>query len=253
MRSPLLATLVSGVVVLAVWLVSTSEQPVFQTIRQAGQVWLEPVTPEPRPTAPALVLARPAAAQTAVPPTLQPPTAQAPTATPTVGPTPATTSVPTVLAETPRVRSYAVPLEGGGEMIVVATDLAAALDNVVAQGGTPALPHLGNVVEEDRVDVMDFVAEDAPSEGEGLARTPLPASIAPAPLPPPPPPVIVPPADLQPAPSPPAPPPQAPRAPAAARPPSPPSPLQSVTKPSARDGKPDKDKHDKPPKAIKGR
>jgi hypothetical protein len=251
MRSPLLAILVSGVVVLLVWLVSTPEQPVLQTIGQARQAWFEPPTPMPRPTAPALVLARPAAAQTAAPPTLQPPTAQprgqAPTVVPTVGPTPAPTSVPTALAEAPTVHSYAVPLEGGGEMIVVATDLAAALDNVVAQGGTPDLPRLGSAVEDDR---LDFSAEDAPSDVAALVPTSLPPSIAPA-LMPPPPPVIVSPAAPRPAPPPPAPPAQAPRAPAPAA--APPPPPQSVTKPSSRDGKPDKDKHDKPPKANRGR
>ena len=84
-----------------------------------------------------------------------------------------------------RWRPYIVPLAGGGEMTVLATDLAAALDNVVAQGGIPDLPAPESVVNDDAPDAVDVVAEVAAFETAAIAPTPPPPSTIPLPLPPP--------------------------------------------------------------------
>lgn len=77
--------------------------------------------PTPRPTAAPLVLTRP---PTPVPP---PPTLSVP-------PTP----VPPPIPPTPAVRVWTIPLAGGGEMKVVASDRAAAINNVKSSGAVPA-------------------------------------------------------------------------------------------------------------------
>ena len=100
--------------------------PVFlpgaQEMRLAERDWLEAATPQPAPTSVRLVVARPSAPQTSVPPTLVPPP-------------------PPQRRRSPPRRSCtrsSLPLQGGGEMRVVAVDEAAARNNVKSSGATPA-------------------------------------------------------------------------------------------------------------------
>ena len=191
------------------------------------------------------------AAQMSIPPTLQPPTPQPPSqvqmVVPTIGPTPTLTSVATGARR------------GANGAFVRRTAQRRRRDDCGSDrsgsrfrqrgraGWDTELPHPGTVVQDDGLDERDVVADDGPFEIAAISPTPVSPSVAPVPLPAPRRVVV---SGPQPAPTPLAPPAQA-----AAPPPSAASAptRQSVTRPPARDGKPDNNKHDKPPKTNKGR
>ena len=90
-------------------------------LNQPEQTFINPPTPTSATIA-TLTVPRAVVVPNTVPPTL----ARPPTSTPGPSPTPEP------------AHTYVIKLRGGGEMTVVATDLASALNNVKEQGGDPA-------------------------------------------------------------------------------------------------------------------
>ena len=122
MGERLLLALLSCVAGILIGLFAPGFLPAAQEMRLAERDWLEAATLPPAPTSVPLVVARPSAPQTSVPPTLVPPP---PPPKPTLAPTPV-------------VHTFVIPLQGGGEMRVLAVDEAAARNNVKSSGATPA-------------------------------------------------------------------------------------------------------------------
>src|SRR5262245_33063716 len=118
MGERLVLALLAGTAGVLLGLFAPSILPIARDIRQAEQTFLEAPPPPPAPTPFTLPTARPIV-QATVPPTL--------VAAPTPTPDP-----------TPKVRTWVIPLEGGGEMRVLATDEEAARNNVKSSGAVPA-------------------------------------------------------------------------------------------------------------------